>query len=287
MHLIDDVDRFGGLVRRRTLVELGHSPRAVQAAVASGRLRSVARSWVASEGAADAAIRAVRARGVLGGASALRSLGVWVSELEHGATIAVPHSGSRLPALAPGDRRVFCRRLQVDPSAPWRASLGDALAQYLPHAPDDDAVATLDSVLNRRLLTRRELREIVAGLPRRVRRLWRLVDGRAASGIETKLRLALERAGLRVEVQVRIDGVGRVDLVVDGWLVVEADGAEFHDSPGRARADRHRNAALVRRGYRWHRFGYEQVMHDLDGCVAVVLELLRRPNAARAQRVSA
>ncbi|QTX05560.1 endonuclease domain-containing protein [Agromyces archimandritae] len=281
MQLIADVDLHGGLVRRRTLLGLGHSPSAIRNAVAAGHLRVVARSWVASDRAMDAAVRAVRARGVLGGASALHSLGVWVTERPRTATIATPHSASRLPPLAPGDRRIYCRSLHVDPYAPWRVSVADALRQALPHMADDDAVATLDSVLQLRLLTRAELREAVAALPRRVRRLWRSIDGRAESGIETKLRLALLREGLRVEVQVRIDGVGRVDLVIDGWLVVEADGAEYHDSPEQARADRLRNAALVRRGYRWHRFGYDQVMFDLDGCVAVVLELLRHHPARR------
>lgn len=47
-----------------------------------------------------------------------------------------------------------------------------------------------------------------------------------------------------------------MDLLIDGWLVIELDGDEFHDPV----ADRGRNATLVRLGYRIHRFGYDQVI---------------------------
>ena len=68
-------------------------------------------------------------------------------------------------------------------------------------------------------------------------------------------------------------GDGRVDLLIDGWLVIELDGDEFHDPV----ADRERNAALVRLGYRVHRFGYDQVINGWPLVEATVLELLRYP----------
>jgi very-short-patch-repair endonuclease len=111
-------------------------------------------------------------------------------------------------------------------------------------------------------------------MPRRIRRLRRHLDPRAESGLETLLRLAIRAAGWNVESQVEIPGVGRVDLVIDGWLVIEADGSAWHDDHEAIELDRERNAALVRAGYRWHRFGYDQIMKDLDGCVAVIAALL-------------
>ena len=111
-------------------------------------------------------------------------------------------------------------------------------------------------------------------MPRRVRRLQRHLDASAESGLETLLRLAMRERGWRVESQVGIPGVGRVDFVVDGWLVIEADGSAWHDDHESIGRDRQRNAALVLRGYRWHRFGYAQIMHDLAGCMAVIDALL-------------
>lgn len=36
--------------------------------------------------------------------------------------------------------------------------------------------------------------------------------------------------GRPIDLQVRIAGVGRVDLVVGGWIVVECDSKEFDES---------------------------------------------------------
>ena len=115
------------------------------------------------------------------------------------------------------------------------------------------------------------------------------MDARSESGLETIMRLGLGRLGCAVEPQVRIQGIapngrdGRVDFVVDGWLVIdfvvdgwlviEVDGDGFHDPA----ADRIRNSVLVRRGYRWHRFGYQQIMTDWASVEATIVELLRYP----------
>jgi hypothetical protein len=56
----------------------------------------------------------------------------------------------------------------------------------------------------------------------------------------------------------RSDGGGRMDLLLDGWLNVELDGDEWHD----AKHDRARDSLPVRRGYRSHRFGFDQVVLD-------------------------
>jgi very-short-patch-repair endonuclease len=64
-----------------------------------------------------------------------------------------------------------------------------------------------------------------------------------------------------VRVQVTIDGVGRVDLLVDGWLIIELDGGH-HADPIAMRRDRARDAAAILRGYRTLRFGYDAVMYD-------------------------
>lgn len=276
--LADDMRQLGGLARRTQLERLGHSARSIRAAIASRALRVVARSWVAAPGARPDAMRAVELRGTLGGASALASYGIWVPH-EVPLCVATPHSASRLPPLAGTEWR-----LRV-PSGPektdhphipqWRVSIEEALLQHARCCLDgDQIVASFDSALHSGAVSRQRLLAISEGMPRRVRRLVRHVDARAESGLETLLRLAFEREGWSVELQVRIDGVGRVDLVINGWLVIEADGRAWHDDPKAAQRDRLRNSALVLSGFRWHRFGYEQVMFDLDGCVAVVRALL-------------
>ena len=95
------------------------------------------------------------------------------------------------------------------------------------------------------------------------------------------MRLAAVAEGWTVEVQVSFPRVGRVDLVINGWLVIETDGDEWHSSAQQRARDRARDAELVRQGLRVHRFGYAQVMGDLPGCLAVIRALLAsgRPHA--------
>ncbi|MGO1732088.1 hypothetical protein [Agrococcus casei] len=75
---------------------------------------------------------------------------------------------------------------------------------------------------------------------------------------------------------------GSLDLVINGWLCVEADGAEFHDDEPQARKDRRRNNQIAAAGMRWHRFGYADIVHHLDRSIALLRTLLRqgRPLAA-------
>jgi very-short-patch-repair endonuclease len=279
--LVFDLRRCGGLARSTQLREWGHSPHRIRAAVETGRVHRIGRSWLALPDADPEARNAVAARGVLGGESALRSYKIWVSE-RTGTCVVSPPSASRLPSLGRGTYRL---RRDVAPAAtsPWRVGVVDALTQHLPRMTDrDHIVATLDSALNRRLLTSEGLELVMRRMPRRIRRLRRHLDLRAESGLETLLRLAIRDEGWSVESQVRVDGVGNVDLVIDGWLVIEADGSQWHDDHEAIERDRERNSALVLRGYRWHRFGYSQIMHDLTGCVAVIRALLAGGRPLRA-----
>lgn len=83
---------------------------------------------------------------------------------------------------------------------------------------------------------------------------WGRASGRARSPLETLARIQLRAAGLDVADGVVIAGVGEVDLVVDGWLVVELDGSTFHSDPWTFDQDRRRDRELVRRGYAVVRF---------------------------------
>lgn len=112
----------------------------------------------------------------------------------------------------------------------------DALVRAVQCQPLRAAVATLDSALHLGLLQAADLDSVFAALPLRYRPLRRLIDGRAESGPETLMRLLLRGIAKTVEVQVRIPGVGRVDLLVDGWLIVECD-SDAHHSGLDARAD--------------------------------------------------
>lgn len=82
------------------------------------------------------------------------------------------------------------------------------------------------------------------------------------------------QAGLRVEPGVRIAGVGWVDLVVEGRVVVELDGFAYHSGRAEYREDRRRDRELVRQGYLVLRFTYEDVMRSPSMVVRAVQAVL-------------
>ena len=106
----------------------------------------------------------------------------------------------------------------------------DALVHAVLCQPARHAVATLDSALHRGLVGASDIAEIFAALPAKYGIVRDLLDGRAESGSETLMRLMVRATGATYELQVVMRGVGRVDLVVDGWLVIECDSEEFHSS---------------------------------------------------------
>jgi hypothetical protein len=50
----------------------------------------------------------------------------------------------------------------------------------------------------------------------------------AESPLESVLRLLVNLLPCHVDIQVRVSRAGKVDLVLNGWLVLEADGFEYH-----------------------------------------------------------
>ena len=138
------------------------------------------------------------------------------------------------------------------------------------------AVAALDALLRSRAVEQRALAGMVhAGAGRwgvtRVRRAVGLVDPRAESPPESRVRVALVMAGLRPVPQyaVRADGrlVARVDLAFpEERLAIEYDGAYHFDGIQIARDDV-RLRALLDAGWRVIRLSASD-LRDLDAVVA-------------------
>lgn len=265
-----DLESFGGAATRAQLLGLGHTPRAVSAAVRAGAITVPRRGWIAWPGANRMAARAIELGGILGGASALASYGIWV-DATHALVVACAPTASRLQPLGAGEHRVWAiERFPVTGRHLWRISVRDALLQHATMCSPESLVASIDSALNTGRLRPVELHSLYAAMPRRLRRTRSLVDGRAMSGTETKLRLALVRAGFRAELQVAIDGVGRVDIVVDGWLIIEVDSERHHGADNDRRRDRRRDAHAILAGHDTIRFDYWDVQEHLAWCVSVI-----------------
>ncbi|WP_209560245.1 hypothetical protein [Frigoribacterium sp. PvP032] len=102
------------------------------------------------------------------------------------------------------------------------------------------------------------------------------MDARSESGTESVARVRLVGHGLRPEIQVWLTTEIRVDLLLDGWLVVECTSYEFHSSPKQYNDDRVRIATLIALGYVVIEISYHQVFDDWDSLWAAISRLLDR-----------
>lgn len=123
---------------------------------------------------------------------------------------------------------------------------------------------------------------LLEALPRRLRGIGHEIDGLAMSGTETHMRLALRRAGYQVRSQVHLPGIGIVDLLVDGWLIIELDSRKYHGGADNQLRDRVRDGNAVLGSYGHERFLWEQVRESMDWCLEVVERRLRDGRPLRA-----
>lgn len=98
------------------------------------------------------------------------------------------------------------------------------------------------------------------------------------SALEERFLKAVRRAGLPdPELNVRIEGL-EVDAVWrDARLIVELDGARYHDQPGARRADRRRDARLTAAGWRVLRAGWHDV-EELTELLATMVSCAPSPS---------
>lgn len=260
-----------GIITRRELIASGHSDRKLAASIAEGTLLRVRRGVYARADAEDSVVRAVRVGGRLACVSALRLAGVFGFDTD--LHVHLRHSASRLRVT--GSERLHWAPL-IDERGGYVVGLVDALAQSVRCQHPWHTVASLDSALHSGLIAEHDLGDVFGSLPGRYQYLRGLVDGRAEAGQESVLRLAFLRAGFSVDVQVWFEGVGRVDLLVEGRLVVEADSRLAHHGWELHVRDRNRDIDLARLGYMTLRPGYQRTMFATAEVVEAARVLLAR-----------
>lgn len=259
--------------RRRDYVAHGWTDRALRTAVSEGRLlRPRSGVYLALDTAVDL-VEACALGGRLTCVSELARHGVFVLDTSslhvhlHDARV-VPRESTR------SIRRHWGRLRRTPHPCSTAVEFFDALACAVRCQSPRAALASLDSALRLGLIAMDDLDELFRVLPRRHRVLRRLIDARAESGPESLMRLVLRSLGIPFEVQVDIAGVGRVDFVVDGWLIVECDSREFHSTWDQQRRDRRRDQAAAALGYATYRPIAEDIMWRADQVRAALAGLL-------------
>ncbi|MCX2963541.1 endonuclease domain-containing protein [Gordonia aquimaris] len=137
-------------------------------------------------------------------------------------------------------------------------------------------VILCDSALHHGKLTVDDLAAEFRHAPDSIRRLIDKCDRRAASGTETAARLRLRAAGMKVEVQHYVPGMGYVDLLIGDRLALELDSRDHHTGESGYESDRRRDRKVVADGLIPLRLTYGQVFREWDETFADIQRIVRQ-----------
>lgn len=268
MDLIHYLKFAGSVARTATLLRAGCTERGIRNAVAAGEIRRLRHGVVALPGAAPDLVAAVLANGLLSCASASSHHRLWRLHkpeklhllCRHGSVAGVViHRESTVPPMFP---------LPV-------AGLTDTLLHSLRCLPGVEAAIMVESAVLQGTTTLDYLRKRLPGNRNgAARKVLDLVDGTADSPIEVVARLPFRNQGIHTETQVDLQGIGIVDFLLEGFLIVELDGAS-HLEPRQVRKDRRRNNASTLDGYPVLRYGYQDVVYNQQKIIDEVWQVLR------------
>ncbi|MEN2738092.1 hypothetical protein ABCS02_09890 [Microbacterium sp. X-17] len=260
----------------RELRAAGWSRTQIDGAVATGTLVRVRRGRYLPPDAPPVVVEAVRHGGRLDCISLLAHLGVFVfdSQTLH---VQFDRGASRLP---PRSSSVAHWRRSSAGEADTATGLREALAQACRCQSPRHAVATLDSAWHRGFVDEVDVADVFARLPAPFGVVRKHLDPRAEAGTESLVRLMLRGLGGDVRVQVDIATVGRVDLVVGDWLIVECDSREFHGGPAEQQRDRQRDLAAAALGYTTLRLLAEDILYRPERVLAALRGILSSRSTA-------
>src|SRR5215469_2051326 len=194
--------------------------------------------------------------------------------------------GVRLHAMElPAEHITTMARLPVTTSARTVVDLARTLGFRA-------GVVTADSALHRKLVTKPELRAVLATCPRwrgtrRAGAVIEFADGRAESPLESIARAVFADCGLPPpELQVWLGGtvepVGRVDFYWKQYrTIAEVDGAIKYADPDRARAQLRRDSMLRDDGFEVVHFTWQQITQTPEQVAASIRKAFRRNTVRR------
>lgn len=247
----------GGIVRRED------HPEWTNARLREERVLRIGTRWLATAAAPPALVSAARLHARLGCVSAAQQLG-----------LALLHRPDELHVTVARNATLGVRSgLHIHRSRPLlpvgRGELVESVYDMLAHVagclPRLEALIVWESAIHQGLVTKRQLERIPWRRPLE-RDLARSASDASESLLETLTVHRLRQAGLRVQQQVRVLG-HRVDLLVEGFLVVQLDGFEHHRSAQRDEDIKH-DARLLVEGVPVLRLGYAHVIREWPDALA-------------------
>lgn len=265
----------GGIATRSQILSAGVTGAQLSAAVLSGSVSRIRRGHYAVSSADPDGVVAVHVGGALCGLSAARSLGLW-SGFDERLHVALPVNASRSRVRIDQHRLLSLRgsrevvrhwTTRAESLQCWRVDIFECLTQCVAWCDEETALAVLDTARTRHKLPMSTLRRVFEAEPARSRLLLSRSRPGSDSGLESIVRQRLTARRYRVAQQVRLPGVGRIDLhILGSGVFIEVDGREHHADALAFTRDRRRDANAARSGAVVLRFTYRQIISDWEWC---------------------
>lgn len=254
------LDTQGAIAHRDAAAAAGFSRGHVRAAVRSGQVLGIRRSWIATDAAPPDLAAAARASARLACLSAARRRGWWLPpDLPDAVHLHLhPHASSA--GIPPDAVAHWSRPLAPPARHSLLESVEDALRHVAHCLPPEATRVVWESAVRVERIDPDALRRVQWRSPA-ASACAAEVRGLSDSGIETLFVVRLGHWGLPVVQQALIAG-RRVDVLIGEVLVVQIDGFAHHRTAAQRGADVAHDAELRLRGYTVLRFTYAQVVYD-------------------------
>ncbi|WP_411373822.1 hypothetical protein ACLH0K_11985 [Arthrobacter sp. MPF02] len=266
--ITDALTGLGGVSGIDSLMRAGVSRRSLEAGLRDGVVQRIARGLYALPDADPLLAHAARHHAVPGCATAAKTAGLWVVKAPDRPHLAAPH-GRAIPGCLVHRSKLPLTHL-------------DIVCQSLRCLPHLEGLTIAESAVKKGLVQLPALRErFPAAREKSIRGLIAKIRPQSGSIIETMARYLLEEAGLTVEMQVKIPGMGHLDLLVDGLLGIETDGFAHHSDRAAYREDRRRWNITVIRGVPTLRVTFDMLQNQPEEFVRMVHQALAMYRRAR------
>ena len=267
MDILEYLQKAGGVARSAQLLHAGFSRRDLLRLRESGA-NQPRRGVFVLPGCDEDYQSAIKYNGRLSCASAAAHYGLWLRQQPSRLHLACNHGH--------GSGFVRHRTIRFDghPFVPV-AAVEDVALHALGCLPPPASTAMATSAIRLHGVSPELLaRELRADRSGTALRALRELDLRAESIVEVDAQHLFRSNGIRYEAQVFLPGIGRVDFLLDGFLIVEIDGFAFHSKREDMLRDRNRNNTSAVNGYAVLRYMPEHVWFSPNQVLAEIKAVL-------------
>ncbi|WP_346959925.1 DUF559 domain-containing protein [uncultured Arthrobacter sp.] len=269
MDLLDYLGRVGGVARTGQLLSAGFS-RTDLARLPDAGLQRLRRGVFVLPGCAPEVVAAVRHNARVSCASAAGHYGLWLREPPDRHHLACNHGHGS------GFVRHRTVRFEGHESLPL-AAVEDVVLHALVCLAPPASTAIATSAIRLHGVPLELLKgELLGKRSGPVRTALQLLGLRAESIVEVDAQHLFKTNGIGFDAQVHLPGIGRVDFLLDGFLIVEVDGFAFHSNRDALRRDLGRNNASTLNGFAVLRYMPEHIWFEPERVLAEIRAVLAR-----------